>query len=67
MIFTPIQKKILNDFKDEEYIRLNDFWKYYSTQASISTAITRLTLAGILIDDYNKFKINHEMLSAYEF
>ena len=62
MIFTPIQKKILEDFKDEDYIRLNDFWKYYSTQASISTAIDRFILAGILTDDYNKFKINHEKM-----
>ena len=58
MIFTTIQKKMLQDFKEKEFIYLNDFWEYYSTQFSIDTAVKRFIMIGILEDVGFKFKVN---------
>ena len=57
MIYTARQRKIMEDFKNEEYIYLSDFWKYYSSQLSISTAINKFLAGGYFIDAGNKFKI----------
>lgn len=61
MRLTKIQKQIMEDFHHKEYIRLNDFWRYYSTQISVANTIKRFIILGIITDVGNeRFKFNEE-------
>jgi hypothetical protein len=62
MILTKTQKQLIESCLEKGFITLNDFWKFYSTQQSISRVGERLQQIGILNQDANgRLTINKEV------
>ena len=51
MIFTPTQKQLIESCLVKGVITLNDFWKFYSTQESITRIGERFQQIGRLKQD----------------
>jgi len=59
MKLPTIQKQLIESCLEKGKVTLNDFWKFYSTQESISRVGERLQMMEILKQDKNgEFIIN---------
>ncbi len=67
MIFTPTQKQLIESCLVKGVITLNDFWKFYSTQESITRIGERFQQIGLLKQDkYGKLIINKSVYLEFQ-